>query len=271
MFTLVTLPIGNIGDLTLRAKKILEESEICLVEDTRSFRDFCKFAGINLTEKRVYSWHDHTEIKHIEKVIDFLEQKKKVIFASEAGSPIISDPAYPVVRALLEKGYDVDTAPGVSAPIAALELSGFPPIPFHFHGFPPRDQGKRESYLLETLDVYGTHILFEGVTRVQDTIDELVKLHPDLEIVVAREITKVYQSIYRFSSATWPKMRGEIMYKGEFVILYHASGENKGTGSRKLKELAQEVLDSKARVKDVSKLLAAVLGKSSKEIYEELK
>jgi 16S rRNA (cytidine1402-2'-O)-methyltransferase len=126
----------------------------------------------------------------------------------------------------------------------ALELSGLPPIPFHFWGFLPRDNKKNEVFQkLQTIK--GTHLFFEGVSRVEQTLMELTKILPELSFCVARELTKTYQQVYRFKGANFdPK---QLTYKGEFVICVYQDKEN--LGSNKLNSLAEEILSSGAKPK----------------------
>ena len=120
---LVTLPIGNNGDLTFRAKEALEKYNYIVAEDTRVLKEFLKFNGINFETKKIESFHDHADNAKLDKIISVIE-KQWVVFVSDAGSPVISDPAFPLIKEVLDKGYKLETMPGVSAVTTALELSG---------------------------------------------------------------------------------------------------------------------------------------------------
>src|SRR5690606_27410867 len=131
---LVTTPIGNLDDLTPRARKVLAESKYIVAEDTRVYFDLMRLLAIEAQGVQVQALHDHNQTD-LARALSWLENGHDVVIVSDAGSPIISDPAYPLVRAALEGGYQIQTCPGVSAPLVALELSGLPANPFTFYGF----------------------------------------------------------------------------------------------------------------------------------------
>jgi 16S rRNA (cytidine1402-2'-O)-methyltransferase len=264
---LVTLPIGNNEDLTPRAKNTLQNSSIIYAEDTRVLREFSKHNGIDLSEKKIQSFHDHTDQK-ISSIGEIMKLNT-VTLVSDAGSPIISDPSFPLVRKALELGLEVKTCPGVSAVTAALEVSGLPPSPFHFHSFIPREQGKRNSFFEECKAVYGTHIFFEGVSRVAKSVQDLTTAFPDESFCIARELTKTHESVYRFTSDEWDGLKEEITYKGEFVILFTNSSKSSGANPKVL-EMAQQIVSEGAHPKKLSKLLSEITGVPTKEIYQNL-
>jgi 16S rRNA (cytidine1402-2'-O)-methyltransferase len=159
---LLTLPIGNIDDITKRVLNSLLEAKTLIAEDTRTIKNQLNKLSIDSSNKKIISFHDQSGETKTKNLLEELEHSD-LYLVSEAGSPYISDPAYPLVKMALELGYEVDSYSGISAVTQSLELSGLPPIPFHFHGFPPRDSGKRKAYFQkEVASVYGTHIFFEG-------------------------------------------------------------------------------------------------------------
>lgn len=192
---LVTTPIGNLEDFSSRSIRYLREQNFFAVEDTRSFKSLLNKLDISLEGKEIHSFHDHTDEGKIEKILGVLESGRDVIVISEAGSPLISDPAYPLITQALAAGYEIDSIGSTSAVVCALELSGLHPTPFHFHGFLPREQGKRISYLEAQLNCPGTHIFFEGPSRVNQTVEDLVLVDPKGQFAIARELTKVFQSM----------------------------------------------------------------------------
>lgn len=266
---LVTLPIGNNKDLTIRAREVLEKETRVMAEDTRVFREFCKHNDISLEGKKIDSFHDHSGDKKLYKAFQWLEEAN-VVLVSDAGSPIVSDPAFPIVQAAIEKGVNIQSAPGVSSVTVALELSGLPPSPFHFHAFIPREKGKRQKFSESLCSSYGTHIFFEGVSRVEGTLDILSKVHPDEKFCIARELTKDFQSIHRFYGKEWEQVKAEVTFKGEFVILVNISNEASAAMSPEVLELAHELADNGVHPKKLSKLLSHLTGKPTKEIYQNL-
>jgi len=267
---LLSVPIGNPDDLTLRGRKTLEEKTLFFVEDTRPFFNLLKAQKIESDEKRVYSFHEHSKESRLQFAKKLMEDGEEIVFCSDAGSPLMSDPAHPLVKSILEWGFELETIPGVSSVIAALELSGLPPYPFQFHGFLPRESQKKKN-LMALMGLVGkTHVFFESPKRVNQTLEEIKTELPDSDVAVLREITKKYQSAYRFKASDYKKDQVEINFKGEFVIVLSCiGGKDKAPILKKAEELALNYLES-GSVKDLSKLLGSLLDKPSKEVYGSL-
>lgn len=269
---LVTLPIGNSGDLTFRARECLSRSHHIYCEDTRVFRDLCQRVEIDCCGKKIYSFHEHSGQKQLQNLLE-LAWVEDVVFVSDAGSPVISDPAYPlIVAAINDEKVKLKSLGGVSSVIVALELAGLPSTPFHFHGFLARDNGKRQQCADLVGQQYGTHVFFEGKSRVMTTLALMTSMYPDLKFAVARELTKEFESIYRFYGREYTQQKDSIDMRGEFVILVHNHVKaNLSFDDKELIALAEEILESGARPKVLSKLLSRVLNKSTKDIYDKLK
>lgn len=263
---LLNTPIGNLGDLTPRVLEALKNGETFAVEDTRVFKDLLGLLGIPLQGKRIFSLHDQSGQGEVEKLVE-LSLTHDLFVASEAGSAIISDPAYPLVSQAIKKGVRIESYSGVSSPIMALELSGLPPLPFHFHGFLPRESGKRVK-AFETA-AYGTHIYFEAPTRIEETLTELSKTLPEVSVCVVRELSKKFEQVLRFRSGDWELARKDLTIKGEFIFLFHQS-ENEKSSHSSLRKLGEEILREGASPKAVAKLLSEILERPTKEIYAEL-
>ncbi len=263
---LLNTPIGNLSDLTPRVREALEKGETFAAEDTRVFRDLLNHLGISVSGKKIVSLHDQSEDRDLDKIISMAETGD-VYVTSEAGSPIISDPAYPLVCAAYEKGIEVESYSGVSSPVMALELSGLPPLPFQFHGFLPRESSKRQK-IFSAVGT-GTHIFFEAPTRIEDTMDDLALAQPDVQVALVRELSKKFQEVLRFKARDWEEKKKGLIVKGEFVLLFH-NPVAKTSDFKELKELAQEILAKGAGPKILSKLLALILDRPTKEIYSEL-
>jgi 16S rRNA (cytidine1402-2'-O)-methyltransferase len=263
---LLNTPIGNLGDLTPRVLEALTKGEVFAVEDTRVFRELLNHVGVSVSGKRIFSLHDQSEQSQVSKLLEFLNAGDLYV-ASEAGSPIVSDPAYPLVLAAYEKGIEVESYSGVSSPIMALELSGLPPIPFQFHGFLPRESGKRAKSFNET--GYGTHIFFEAPTRIEETLDELSVLHPEFQVALVRELSKKFQQVVRFKAKEWEEKKKEVTFKGEFVLMFHRQEAVSQMGGE-VRTLALELLANQGGPKNLAKLLGAILDRPTKDIYSEL-
>lgn len=271
---LLTLPIGNLQDLTVRVKEALSSPGLFLCEDTRSFKEFLQLNGLPQEGKRIISFHDQSSDSSLNEVLNLISEAGEAFFCSEAGSPVISDPAYPLLKGILEKGGEIDSFPGVSSVVVALELSGLPAVPFHFHGFLPRNTNDKKSYCKQNFYSGQTHIFFESPHRIMESLETLCELAPlDTNIVVAREMTKKFQSVLRFKSQDFQNKKSEITVKGEFVVLVNSGSEAKAENSLPIEEVrlaAKKLLESGGHPKDCSKLLALILDQSSKEIYQQL-
>ena len=194
------------------------------MEDTRPFFNLLKTHGIEAKEKKVYSFHEHSKEPRLQLAKKLMEEGEEIVFCSDAGSPLMSDPAHPLVKSVLEWGFELETIPGVSSVVAALELSGLPPYPFQFHGFLPRESQKKKKLLASIGFLGKTHVFFESPKRVNQTLEELKAELPDADVAVLREITKRYQSAYRFKAGDYEKERTAINFKGEFVLVISCTG-----------------------------------------------
>lgn len=268
-FWLVGMPIGNPRDLTGRAREKLEEVPQIWCEDTRSFRLFCQKQGISLDGKKIISFHDHSSSKRKEDFLRGLE-KTDLAYVSEAGSPCISDPAYDLLRLCLENEIPIRSCSGVSSVIMALELSGFPGIPFTFHGFLPRQEAGKIKIWQKTAQMGGTHLFFEGVSRVSKTLDEMVAFFPkNTSFMAIREMSKEFETVHRFRGEDWKAEREKIIFKGEFVLGVHLdSGQGQESYSPKLQKILQEIQNKGAKPKILAKLLAELEGKKVQEVYQ---
>lgn len=266
--TMLSLPLGNAGDISKRAVEIVEKTNFIICEDTRNLIKLCNYLGISVEGKQMVSFHDHSNPNELSKIVYQLKSREALL-VSDAGSPMVSDPAFPLVKECISQGIEIDTIPGPSAPIAALELSGLPPTPFHFHGFISRDSGPRKKYFNDISTVAGTHIFFEGVSRVLKFIEEMSSSFPESQIVVARELTKLHQSVYRFLGKDFDDVKNSIIEKGEFVILVHLEAK-KTVSTSDLSSLANDILEKGARPKLIAKLIAEILGENHKDIYAKL-
>lgn len=261
---LINTAIGNDLDLSARVLESLESGKYFAVEDTRRFKELLKRHGITYQDKFITSYHDHTNKEKICELFKLLAQGDLYV-ASDAGSPIVSDPAYELVVKAYEQNIEVESYSGVSSVIQALELSALPPTPFQFHGFLPRERGKVTSYFSELS--YGTHFFFESPKRICATLKLLAQTYPLAPTCVLKELSKTFQTIYRFQAKDYEQQ--EIDERGEFVLAFHV--DKKSVKSNlELHDLAQEVLNNRGHKKTLSKLLAKILESSSKDIYNLL-
>ncbi len=267
---LVTVPIGNKDDITARAITTLSESKYIYCEDTRVYKELCKRLGLDYSNKEIRSFHDHSSEKILGDIIE-IAREEMCAFVSDAGSPIISDPAFPLILKALEEDIKLHSIGGISSVISSLELSGLAPIPFKFHGFLPRDKSKVRGQIELMGNEYGTHIFFEGKSRVIETVRTASELYPDFKFALARELTKQFESVYRFYGHEFESIEAQIHGKGEFVILMENNNKKSNPGmDKELIELALDIIDNGAKPKKLAKLLSIISGKPTKTIYQHL-
>jgi len=266
---LLTLPIGNKEDITSRVKLTLEKESFFLAEDTRVFRTLLDALGIDSTSKTIFSFHDHTNSK-IEGLIKKLDQDQDLFLVSDAGSPVISDPAYPLIKQVIDSGHEIETYPGPTSVITALELSGLPPHPFHFYGFSAREQEKKRQTFKELSSISGTHIFFESPNRMEKTLNVLKETLPNCDVSVVRELTKVYQSVHRFKACNFEQE--EIQYRGEFIFLFHIgkSEVQNSVNDEELQKMVNDYLNKKSTPKQLSKILGKIVNQKPSEIYNQM-
>lgn len=268
--TLVTLPIGNTQDITLRALEALKTGVHFYAEDTRVFKKLLENLGIEYSNKFIDSFHDHSEGK-IKLILEKLESGIDVYLVSDAGSPVISDPAYPLLKEVREKGIQIKTTPGVTSVITALELSGLPPHPFHFWGFISRSKNERKEFFSELNGIVGTHIFFESPHRIFETIDSFFEAVPGGELVVTRELTKTFESVCRITKKNHADVEKILVDKGEFVVLFHVEKLKQNAFSNsEVQELVNDYLHGKPGTKKLAKIFSKILNIDTKTIYDQL-
>jgi len=215
---LVSTPIGNLKDITLRAIDVLSSVEIIACEDTRKTGLLLQKLEIK-TKPQLLSYYEENEQGRIPQIIGFLKQNKSVALVSNAGTPTISDPGYKLVRECLNQGIAVESIPGPSSILTALTVSGLPTDKFLFLGFLPKKEGKRKT-IFENLPKKTTIIFFESPFRLLKTLKELKEFFGDIEIVICRELTKIFEEIRREKIGDLINHFEQIKPKGELTILF---------------------------------------------------
>ncbi len=267
--TLVTLPIGNTGDITLRALEALKNGTHFYAEDTRVFKDLLKAYGIDYSNKMIDSYHDQS-VGKIDLIIEKIKEGSEIFLVSDAGSPVVSDPAFPLVKRVLEEGLKLNTFSGITAVISALELSGLPPHPFHFWGFAPRGKGERIESFKKLKYVSGTHLFYESPHRIFETIESFFAVNPDLALVVARELTKTFQTVVHLDRHNLNEVKSLVVDKGEFVILFHQNEVSHPQVSEELLEMCTDYLSDGGGTKKLAKIFSKINGEDVKTIYDKL-
>jgi 16S rRNA (cytidine1402-2'-O)-methyltransferase len=270
----LSLPIGNLGDITERTLDALTQGLYFAVEDTRSFQDFLQKLNIDRAGKQIVSWHDQSEASNAKWVMEKLTQSLTVYIASEAGSPVISDPGFELVRVLRDSGveFELDSYPGPSAVLHALELSELPPLPFFFHGFFPRQTAGKEATHHQVSRCAGTHIFFESPHRIRSSLEWMIEHWDKDQIVVVRELTKKFQTVYKMKH--YAKVDDlENLERGELVVLYHYSHKSNNEtfhSSLDINKLLETFWNSKKDKKSLAAMLSKLGGESSKDCYRKL-
>jgi 16S rRNA (cytidine1402-2'-O)-methyltransferase len=224
---IVSTPIGNLQDITLRAINIIKQTEYIACEDTRKTGFLIKSLSEkfgSFGEKFLFSVYEENEIKRIPEVLNVLQNGKNVVLVSDAGTPLVSDPGFKLVRECIAKGVKVESIPGPSSVISALVVSGLPSDKFTFIGFLPKKLGHRLT-LLQNLRrslelVKSTVILFESPFRLVKTLEELQKVVGDREVVVVRELTKIHEEVKRGTASELESHFQKTSPKGEIIILF---------------------------------------------------
>jgi 16S rRNA (cytidine1402-2'-O)-methyltransferase len=229
---LVPTPIGNLADITLRSLRTLFEVDVIACEDTRRTgllleKLLTKFSP-NPEDKRkpqLLSYYDQVEIQRIPEIISLLKYGKDIALVSDAGTPAISDPGFKLVRECIKEGLKVESLPGASSVLTALTVSGLPTDKFLFAGYPPHKPGHRVDFfksLKTNLEsVNSTIILFEAPHKIVTSLKDLQGVFGDIDIVLTRELTKMYEEIRREKISESLKHFQKIPPKGEFVLLFH--------------------------------------------------
>ncbi len=217
---IIATPIGNLEDITLRALRVLKEVDIILCEDTRQTKKLIERYDI---KKPLISYHRHSKIGKLDLIAGMLSENKNLALVSDAGTPGISDPGNLLIKHLIDEKIDVNIipVPGPSGVIAALSISGFPTDRFIFSGFVPHKKG-RQTFFENLAEEEMTVAFYESPHRITKTLDSLNRYIPEKKIIVCRELTKIYESIYRGKPEEVAEMIAPEQIKGEFIVIVSA-------------------------------------------------
>ncbi len=208
-------PIGNLGDMTERARAILDQADVVVCEDTRVTGRLLKHFGITA---KLWAYHDHNAAEMRPKIVALLEEGAAVALVSDAGTPLVSDPGFKLVRAARDAGFAVKSVPGASALTAALSVAGLPTNRVLFSGFLPAKKAARHTALEEIKDLRATLVFFERGSRLSDALADLAGVLGDREVSVCRELTKMHEEV-RHGSLEGLRDIPVPEERGEFVIV----------------------------------------------------
>lgn len=213
---IISTPIGNLTDMTLRSIEVLKGIDLILSEDTRETDKILKKYEI---QKSQLSYRDQNHNVMFPKIVDMLEDGLDIALVSDSGTPLISDPGYKLVRDVIRKGFDVVSIPGPCAAISALVSSGFPTDKFSFLGFLSKSSNERSKILEEYGSQDSTLIIYESPFRIEKLLEEIKKTLGNRQICLANEITKMYEKFYRGKVEELLEAVKDKKLKGEFVVL----------------------------------------------------
>lgn len=220
MLYIVPTPIGNLKDITLRCLEVLNGVDGIICEDTRRTSQLLNHYQI---KKPLYVLNDYNEAKELLKILAVLNSGQNLALVSDAGTPLISDPGYKLVRECLAQNIPVDSLPGPSSVITALTLSGLPPDKFFFLGYPPEKEGHRKKWMenlrLHLRGVKLTIIMFVAPHKLLKTLESMNQVFGDIEIVLAHELTKIHQSVENKKISQW--LLDLKNPKGEYILLFN--------------------------------------------------
>ncbi len=262
---LIPTPIGNFDDMTLRSIETLKMVDVLFCEDTRITKQMLNRLEIN---KKLISSNDHNEESTKNLAIKYLEEGKNIGVVTDRGTPIISDPGYKVVEEVIKKGYNVIPLPGANALIPALISSGVNPSPFMFYGFLNAKKTKREKEL-ENLKKYPVTIIFyEAPHRIIEMLESIKDIFGERRISVSREISKLYEEIYRGTVSKVIEELNSEEIRGEFVVVVEGSSNEVSFESMSIEEHVNMYVEEGLSEKDAMKKVAKDRNTTKSEIYK---
>lgn len=263
---IVATPIGNLEDMTFRAVRILKEADLIAAEDTRHSRKLLTHFGI---AKPLTSYFDHNKQLKGAMILDKLRQGLSVALVSDAGTPCISDPGYQLVCDALRSGIPVVPIPGACAAVTALSASGLPTDSFAFEGFLPSRKGKRREKISSLRQERRVLIFYESSNRLVDTLADLRELLGDRTMVVAREVTKMFEEFLRGSVSDIVNELEDKTVRGELVLMVAPSAGTEEPGADEMTGLLEKYICSEGlSVKDAVKRVALETGQPRSRVYE---
>ena len=263
---LVSTPIGNKLDISLRAQNVLSSVDVILCEDTKKSGIFLKDLGI---KNKLLSYHDHSNVSKINYFLKLLKEGASLAIISDAGTPLISDPGYELVAKAIDEKIKVTSIPGPSAVISALISSGLSTSSFVFEGYAPKKKGQLETFFKNLKYEMKTIILFESPKRIERLVQMIVKiLGPKRKVSLAKELTKKFERVITDEAKEIHELiiKDETLKKGEMVVVIEGSKEKQLISVEHEKVLFEEIQKLNG-TKAASKIVSKISSKTSKEIY----
>ena len=260
--TIISLPIGNLKDITIRALEELQSSDLIFCEDKRITIKLLNHYNI---KNKLMSYNEHSDRGTREFIVNQIEKGKSISLVSDAGTPLISDPGYKLIKELKKKNLTVTSCPGPSSPITAITLAGLPTDKFFFSGFLPVKSKARKDYLLKIKNIESTIIFFESPNRIVKSLETILEIFGDRNIAICRELTKKFEEVITLKvSEAIKNLSSRDNIKGEIVIVIE--GEVKKDKSQNLEAILKDALKSMS-LSDAAKEISNYTNFSKKEVY----
>lgn len=263
----VATPIGNMGDLSGRAREALESADLIAAEDTRHTLALLQAIGVS---RPLLSLHSYNESQRVPDLLARLEAGENIALVSDAGTPLLSDPGFELVSRAAEAGYEVEAIPGPSAITTALAVAGLPTHRFCFEGFLPARERERRAELSRLAHEVRTLVFFEAPHRIADTLADLeAEFGGDRQAVVARELTKTHETVYRGTlSDLAAQARGDANFqRGEITIVVHGAPATTSTVDQQLLRRAVDLLSKDLPPSRAAAIAAQLTGATRNEAY----
>jgi 16S rRNA (cytidine1402-2'-O)-methyltransferase len=261
---IVATPIGNLEDITLRALRVLKEVDLIAAEDTRHTKKLLNHYGVRTP---LTSYHEHNEKTKAPSLLARLEQGENIALVSDAGTPTLSDPGYELVRQAIKVGIRIVPVPGASALVAALSVSGLPADGFVFNGFLPPKRSERRAKLLDLRDEKKTLVFYEAPHRLKQSLRDLLEILGDREVVVGREISKVYEEFIHGCLSETVQQAELREWRGEITLVVRGSEGKTLVDAKLLREEIGKLKNQGMRVKDIAEILGERFSCPKKEVY----
>lgn len=264
---LVATPLGNLSDLSPRAAEALRSSVVVLAEDTRRTMTLMRANGI---ETPLESFHEHNEDDKAERVVERIRNGDVIALVSDAGTPVVSDPGFPLLRRMRQAKLPVVPIPGPSAVILALAASGIPPSPFGFWGFAPHREGERRDFYSRVASSEMTGVVFESPQRIVASLEAALEILGDVDATVAREMTKMHEEFVNGRiSEILEDLRARDAIRGEITVVFGAAERRSEElpAAQLLRDELERLREGGMRRNDSVKALAEKYGISRNELY----
>ncbi|MBO4300964.1 MAG: 16S rRNA (cytidine(1402)-2'-O)-methyltransferase [Desulfovibrio sp.] len=261
---IVATPIGNPGDFSPRARRILSEVDLVLAEDTRRTARLLRQCSI--TVRRLLSFHDHNEEERQEHVLKMLRTGSNIALVSDAGTPLMADPGYRLVRSCRAEGLSVSPLPGPSAPVTALSAAGIAPLPYTFLGFLPRDNAGRDALFQIFASVPGTLVFFERKDRLKESLRHAASILGQRDLAICRELTKEHEEFILTRLEAYAELPDDFL--GELTVIIGPSEQPIRTPDAQVYLYLKEVMKNAEKPRQIVRQVQEhINGWTGKEIY----